>query len=120
MAGLYKKTAYYKTDNWNEDDPQKCYHFNDITYNSVVLPWIWIAGLGIYQAALIWSFVDRKALGGRRDENGVWTSVTVSPSSPDSSKYLRHLERKYQNLDMHCNTIQYKSITPGRPTPNGL
>ncbi|KAJ9419625.1 hypothetical protein QL093DRAFT_2370693 [Fusarium oxysporum] len=56
-----------ETDNWNEDDPQKCYHFNDITYNSVVLPWIWIAGLGIYQAALIWSFVDRKGT-----FSGIW------------------------------------------------
>ncbi|KAJ0134217.1 Uncharacterized protein HZ326_22720 [Fusarium oxysporum f. sp. albedinis] len=49
-----------EADNWNENDPQKCYHFNDITYKSVVMPWVWIAGLGIYQAALIWSFVDRK------------------------------------------------------------
>lgn len=54
---------------WDENDPQKCYHFNDITYKTSTTSWIWVVGLSIYEAALIWSFADREGTFPKRIEH---------------------------------------------------
>ena len=89
---------------WNEKDPRKCHHYNDITYKDTAKPytWTWIAGLGIYQAALILSFVDYKDHKDHEDREGrfsgkwfskEWKSLGKAPENFFKEK-LKHCSNK--------------------------